>query len=232
MPAFRVEGELGHVSATKDEVLGNYTKCRGRQRFVKETGVSALAVMVERRMDGIKKRLCWISSASAFLFARRRKAAARAARRLRRTGRADPHGSRKQASARSTLQPTSAMPSSIRSWLRNARQSRWMCSCANPSMPSAITIGKIKLLGADKNPCKRQTPAGKPAGAVLSERKNPYEDHKAYVRHACGRYCRILLDDGKRTRPARAELLDYGAAIRSIQVPGQDRKVCRRRARL
>ena len=66
-----VEGELGHVGATKDEVLGNYTDVAEAERFVKETGVSRWLSWWERRMDGIKKRLCWISSASA-TFARRR----------------------------------------------------------------------------------------------------------------------------------------------------------------
>ena len=39
-----VEGELGHVGATKDEVLGNYTDVAEAERFVKETGVSALDI--------------------------------------------------------------------------------------------------------------------------------------------------------------------------------------------
>lgn len=66
-----VEGELGHVGATKDEVLGNYTDVAEAERFVKETGVSALAVMVGTAHGRYKKRLCWISSVSA-TFARRR----------------------------------------------------------------------------------------------------------------------------------------------------------------
>ena len=50
-----VEGELGHVGATKDEVLGNYTD-------VAEAPWLSWSV---RRMAGIKKRLCWIFSVSA-----------------------------------------------------------------------------------------------------------------------------------------------------------------------
>ena len=60
-----VEGELGHVGATKDEVLGNYTDVAEAERFVKETGVSALAVMVGTAHGRYKKRLCWIFSVSA-----------------------------------------------------------------------------------------------------------------------------------------------------------------------
>ncbi len=41
-----VEGELGHVGTTKDNVMGEYTKADEAARFVKETGVSALAVLV------------------------------------------------------------------------------------------------------------------------------------------------------------------------------------------
>lgn len=50
-----VEGELGHVGATKDEVLGNYTDVAEAERFVKETGVSALAVMVGTAHGRYKK---------------------------------------------------------------------------------------------------------------------------------------------------------------------------------
>ena len=41
-----VEGELGHVGTTKDEQLSEYTNVDEAVRFVSETGVSALAVMV------------------------------------------------------------------------------------------------------------------------------------------------------------------------------------------
>ena len=41
-----VEGELGHVGTTKDEQLSEYTNVDEAVRFVLETGVSALAVMV------------------------------------------------------------------------------------------------------------------------------------------------------------------------------------------
>lgn len=41
-----VEGELGHVGTTKDDVMGEYTKVDEAVRFAEETGVSALAVMV------------------------------------------------------------------------------------------------------------------------------------------------------------------------------------------
>ncbi len=41
-----VEGELGHVGTTKDSVMAEYTKVDEAVRFVDETGVSALAVMV------------------------------------------------------------------------------------------------------------------------------------------------------------------------------------------
>ena len=50
-----VEGELGHVGAAKDEVLGNYTDVAEAERFVKETGVSALAVMVGTAHGRYKK---------------------------------------------------------------------------------------------------------------------------------------------------------------------------------
>ena len=50
-----VEGELGHVGATKDEVLGNYTDVAEAERFVKETGVSTLAVMVGTAHGRYKK---------------------------------------------------------------------------------------------------------------------------------------------------------------------------------
>ena len=45
----------GYVGATKDEVLGNYTDVAEAERFVKETGVSALAVMVGTAHGRYKK---------------------------------------------------------------------------------------------------------------------------------------------------------------------------------
>ena len=41
-----VEGELGHVGTTKDEKWGNYTEVPDAVRYVEETGVDALAIMV------------------------------------------------------------------------------------------------------------------------------------------------------------------------------------------
>jgi fructose-bisphosphate aldolase class II len=41
-----VEGELGHVGTTKDEQMGEYTDVAEAERFVRETGVAALAIMV------------------------------------------------------------------------------------------------------------------------------------------------------------------------------------------
>ena len=41
-----VEGELGHVGSVNDETMGEYTKVDEAVRFVEETGVVALAVMV------------------------------------------------------------------------------------------------------------------------------------------------------------------------------------------
>ena len=41
-----VEGELGHVGTTKDEVWDNYTEVADAVRFVEETGVDSLAIMV------------------------------------------------------------------------------------------------------------------------------------------------------------------------------------------
>ena len=41
-----VEGELGHIGSTKDEVWASYTEKEDAVRFVNETGVSALAIMV------------------------------------------------------------------------------------------------------------------------------------------------------------------------------------------
>lgn len=41
-----VEGELGHIGSTKDEAWAAYTKVADAVKFVDETGVSALAIMV------------------------------------------------------------------------------------------------------------------------------------------------------------------------------------------
>ena len=41
-----VEGELGHIGSTSDEKLSEYTDVDEAKRFVEETGVTALAVMV------------------------------------------------------------------------------------------------------------------------------------------------------------------------------------------
>ena len=41
-----VEGELGHVGTTKDAAMGEFTKVDEAVRFVKETGVAALAILV------------------------------------------------------------------------------------------------------------------------------------------------------------------------------------------
>ena len=41
-----VEGELGHVGSVADEKMSNFTDVAEAERFVRETGVAALAVMV------------------------------------------------------------------------------------------------------------------------------------------------------------------------------------------
>ena len=41
-----LEGELGHVGSARDEDLGEFTDVGEAERFVAETGVAALAVMV------------------------------------------------------------------------------------------------------------------------------------------------------------------------------------------
>lgn len=41
-----VEGELGHVGTTRDAAMGEYTKVDEAVEFVKQTGVSALAILV------------------------------------------------------------------------------------------------------------------------------------------------------------------------------------------
>lgn len=50
-----VEGELGHVGSTKDEKIGEYTETDEAVRFVNETGVDALAIMVGTAHGHYKK---------------------------------------------------------------------------------------------------------------------------------------------------------------------------------
>ena len=50
-----VEGELGHVGTTKDESMAEFTKVEDAARFVDETGVSALAIMVGTAHGHYKK---------------------------------------------------------------------------------------------------------------------------------------------------------------------------------
>ena len=50
-----VEGELGHVGTTNDEVMGSFTEVHEAVRFVEETGVSALAIMVGTAHGRYKK---------------------------------------------------------------------------------------------------------------------------------------------------------------------------------
>ena len=50
-----VEGELGHIGSTKDEIFGEYTEVDDAVRFVEETGVEALAVMVGTAHGRYKK---------------------------------------------------------------------------------------------------------------------------------------------------------------------------------
>ena len=50
-----VEGELGHVGTTKDESMGEFTKVDEAVRFVNETGVSALAILVGTAHGRYKK---------------------------------------------------------------------------------------------------------------------------------------------------------------------------------
>ena len=50
-----VEGELGHVGTTKDERMGEFTKADEAVRFVNETGVSALAILVGTAHGRYKK---------------------------------------------------------------------------------------------------------------------------------------------------------------------------------
>lgn len=50
-----VEGELGHVGTVNDESMGEYTKVDEAVKFVNETGVSALAVLVGTAHGRYKK---------------------------------------------------------------------------------------------------------------------------------------------------------------------------------
>lgn len=50
-----VEGELGHVGTTKDDTMAEFTKVDDAVRFVDETGVSALAIMVGTAHGHYKK---------------------------------------------------------------------------------------------------------------------------------------------------------------------------------
>ncbi len=50
-----VEGELGHVGTTKEEIGDNYTEPDAARRFVEETGVEALAVAVGTAHGRYKK---------------------------------------------------------------------------------------------------------------------------------------------------------------------------------
>lgn len=50
-----VEGELGHVGTTKEEIQQNFTEVEDAVRFVEETGVTALAVMVGTAHGRYKK---------------------------------------------------------------------------------------------------------------------------------------------------------------------------------
>lgn len=52
-----VEGELGHVGTTKDEVMAAFTEVDEAVRYVDETGVTALAIMVELHMENINRLL-------------------------------------------------------------------------------------------------------------------------------------------------------------------------------
>lgn len=50
-----VEGELGHVGTTKDEHMAEFTRVDEAVRFAKETGVSALAIMIGTAHGRYKK---------------------------------------------------------------------------------------------------------------------------------------------------------------------------------
>lgn len=50
-----VEGELGHIGSTKDEKVSDYTDPAEAARYVRETGVAALAIMVGTAHGRYKK---------------------------------------------------------------------------------------------------------------------------------------------------------------------------------
>ena len=50
-----VEGELGHIGSTKDETMAEFTNVEDAVRFVDETGVRALAIMVGTAHGHYKK---------------------------------------------------------------------------------------------------------------------------------------------------------------------------------
>ena len=50
-----VEGELGHIGSTGDEKMSNFTDVEEARQFVRETGVTALAVMVGTAHGRYKK---------------------------------------------------------------------------------------------------------------------------------------------------------------------------------
>ena len=50
-----VEGELGHVGTTRDETMGEFTKADEAAEFVRQTGVSALAILVGTAHGRYKK---------------------------------------------------------------------------------------------------------------------------------------------------------------------------------
>ena len=53
-----VEGELGHVGTTKEEIGDNYTEPEAARRFVEKTGVEALAVAVGTAHGVYKTKPC------------------------------------------------------------------------------------------------------------------------------------------------------------------------------
>lgn len=53
-----VEGEIGHVGFTSDDAMGEYTDPEEAARFVKETGVTCLAVLIGNAHGHYKKKPC------------------------------------------------------------------------------------------------------------------------------------------------------------------------------
>lgn len=118
-----VEGELGHVGSVNDDAMDEFTEPEQAARFVRETGVAALAVLVGSAHGKYKKppkldiqrtllpqpgsRLCCTAAPVSRMI--------RSARQS------------KQASARSTMRPTSAMRLWIRLPRRSTRGRRWIC---------------------------------------------------------------------------------------------------------